>query len=241
MCPPLRQRRGVGRSGSSSASSRSSLLFGLAEVSPLGRRGAPRYGHPHGGPAAAGSRAAVRTRDTARRSHHAATLATAGAGARPERARAVPARPARARLAGRARDRSEGTGDSRRAAEARAADPVAVGLFFAGAQPEEFGAPPRPVTVNLSGQQRSMPTPRLMVVLFVATGVVVAAVVALALQSWWVLVVALLLHSVATVAVVGYTLRHAEETGDKPDPVTEARIEEERVEERRRDARERAR
>jgi membrane protein implicated in regulation of membrane protease activity len=80
-----------------------------------------------------------------------------------------------------------------------------------------------------------------MVVLFVATGVVLAAVVALALQSWWVLAVALLLHAVATVAVVGYTLRHAEQTGDKPDPVTEARIEEERVEERRRDARERAR
>jgi membrane protein implicated in regulation of membrane protease activity len=80
-----------------------------------------------------------------------------------------------------------------------------------------------------------------MVVLFVATGVVVAAVVALALQSWWVLAVALLLHAVATVAVVGYTLRYAEQTGDKPDPVTEARIEEERVDERRREARERAR
>lgn len=74
-----------------------------------------------------------------------------------------------------------------------------------------------------------------MVVLFVATGVVVAAVVALTLRSWWVLAAVLVLHAVATTFVVGYTLRRAGEAGDKPDPVTEARIEEEQVDERRRE------
>ena len=79
-----------------------------------------------------------------------------------------------------------------------------------------------------------MPTPRLMVILFAATGVVVAAVLALTLRSWWVLAAVVALHALATVLVVGYTLRRASETGEKPDPVTEARIEEERVEQDRR-------
>ena len=78
-----------------------------------------------------------------------------------------------------------------------------------------------------------MPTPRLMVVLFVAIGLVVAAVLALTLQSWWVLAGVLALHAIATTFVVGYTLRRTLETGDKPDPVSEARIEEDRVEQRR--------
>jgi hypothetical protein len=73
-----------------------------------------------------------------------------------------------------------------------------------------------------------MPTPRLMVVVFVATGVVVAAVIALTLQSWWVLAAVVMLHAIAAILVVGYALRKAGETGDKPDPVSEARIEEER-------------
>jgi membrane protein implicated in regulation of membrane protease activity len=79
-----------------------------------------------------------------------------------------------------------------------------------------------------------MPTPRMMVALFAATGVVVAAVLALMLRSWWVLVGVLFLHVLATTAVVLYTLRRAGEGGDKPDPVTEARLEEERAEARRR-------
>lgn len=78
-----------------------------------------------------------------------------------------------------------------------------------------------------------MPTPRLMVVLFVATGVMVAAVLALTLESWWVLAGVVALHAIATIFVVGYTLRRTLETGDKPDPVSEARIEEERVKQRR--------
>jgi membrane protein implicated in regulation of membrane protease activity len=78
-----------------------------------------------------------------------------------------------------------------------------------------------------------MPTPRMMVVLFAATGVVVAGVLALTMRSWWVLVGVLFLHAVATVAVVLYTLQRAGESGEKPDAVTEARIEEERREARR--------
>jgi membrane protein implicated in regulation of membrane protease activity len=70
-------------------------------------------------------------------------------------------------------------------------------------------------------------TPRMMVVLFGATGVVVAAVAALALQSWWVLFAVLALHATATAFVIGYTFRKAGESHEKPDPVTEARIEEE--------------
>jgi hypothetical protein len=68
-----------------------------------------------------------------------------------------------------------------------------------------------------------------MVVLFVATGVVVAAVAALALNSWVLLVVVLALHAAATTVVIGITWRRAGDTSDKPDPVTEARLEEERT------------
>jgi membrane protein implicated in regulation of membrane protease activity len=69
-------------------------------------------------------------------------------------------------------------------------------------------------------------------VLVGATGVLVAAIAALALQSWWVLIALLLLHAVVTTSVVVYTLGRAGDTYDKPDPVTEARIEEGRGPER---------
>jgi membrane protein implicated in regulation of membrane protease activity len=68
-----------------------------------------------------------------------------------------------------------------------------------------------------------------MVILFVATGIVVAAVAALALNSWVLLVVVLALHAAASVVVVGMAWRRAGDTADKPDPVTEARLEEERT------------
>jgi hypothetical protein len=70
-----------------------------------------------------------------------------------------------------------------------------------------------------------------MLILFAATGIVVAAVLALTLRSWWVLIGVLFVHFIATVAVVGYSLQRASQTYDKPDPVTEARVEEERGEE----------
>jgi membrane protein implicated in regulation of membrane protease activity len=72
-----------------------------------------------------------------------------------------------------------------------------------------------------------MPTPRLMTVLLAAVGVVVAAAAALALQSWVVLGVVLAVHFVATILVSWDALRQAGDARDKPDPVTEARVEEE--------------
>jgi hypothetical protein len=66
-------------------------------------------------------------------------------------------------------------------------------------------------------------TPRLMVAIAVATGVVVAVVAALALKSWLVLGLALAVHAVGTTLVVGYAMKLAGEDSDKPDPVTEAR------------------
>jgi membrane protein implicated in regulation of membrane protease activity len=65
-----------------------------------------------------------------------------------------------------------------------------------------------------------------MVILFVATGIVVAAVAALALQSWLLLVAVLALHGIASAVVVATAWRRAGDTRDKPDPVTEARMEE---------------
>jgi membrane protein implicated in regulation of membrane protease activity len=65
-----------------------------------------------------------------------------------------------------------------------------------------------------------------MVILFVATGVVVAAVAALALQSWPLLFAVLALHGIASAIVIGVAWRRAGDTRDKPDPVTEARMEE---------------
>jgi membrane protein implicated in regulation of membrane protease activity len=65
-----------------------------------------------------------------------------------------------------------------------------------------------------------------MVIIFVATGVVVAAVAALALQSWLLLVAVLALHAIASALVIGTAWKRAGDTRDKPDPVTEARMEE---------------
>jgi hypothetical protein len=65
-----------------------------------------------------------------------------------------------------------------------------------------------------------------MVVIFVATGVVVAAVAALVLQSWLLLIAVLALHGIASALVIGTAWRRAGDTRDKPDPVTEARMEE---------------
>jgi hypothetical protein len=68
-----------------------------------------------------------------------------------------------------------------------------------------------------------------MVILFVATGVVVAGVAALALQSWLLLVAVLALHGIASAFVIATAWRRAGDTREKPDPVTEARLEEERT------------
>jgi len=74
-----------------------------------------------------------------------------------------------------------------------------------------------------------------MIVLMAATGLVVAAIAILAFQTWWALAIALAAHAIGTVAVVGYAFRRAGQT-DKPGPVTEARLEEEKSDPRRRAA-----
>jgi cyanate permease len=68
-----------------------------------------------------------------------------------------------------------------------------------------------------------------MVLIVAATGVVVAGVIALALNSWVALGVLLVLHAIATGIVVGYSFKRAAQDEDKPDPVVEARLEEERT------------
>ena len=70
--------------------------------------------------------------------------------------------------------------------------------------------------------------PRLLTIISIATGVVVIDVAALLLKSWVVLGIALAIHLAASALVIGYTMKKVGETGDKPDPLTEARIEEER-------------
>jgi len=71
-----------------------------------------------------------------------------------------------------------------------------------------------------------MGSPKLMLVVLGAATVVVAGIGALALDSWWVLIVAVLALVVASVVVLRYVGRTLE-GGDKPGPVTEARLEEE--------------
>jgi type IV secretory pathway TrbD component len=86
------------------------------------------------------------------------------------------------------------------------------------------------------GQPQGMfGAPRLMIVVLGATAVVVAAIAVLAFQTWWALVIALGAHAIGSTLVIGYTYRRTQASGDKPDPVTEARVEEEELAERRRE------
>jgi membrane protein implicated in regulation of membrane protease activity len=72
-----------------------------------------------------------------------------------------------------------------------------------------------------------MGSPRLFIVISAATVLVVGGVVSLATGSWWFLIVALAAHAVGTLVVLAYTMSKVADDKDKPDPVTEARIEEE--------------
>jgi membrane protein implicated in regulation of membrane protease activity len=75
------------------------------------------------------------------------------------------------------------------------------------------------------GKGMSMGTPRLMILIFGALALMVGVIASLTLESWWILVAVMAVHGVLSVVVVGFTLRQAD-TGGKPDPVTEARLEE---------------
>ena len=66
-----------------------------------------------------------------------------------------------------------------------------------------------------------------MILIFGALALMVGVIASLALESWWILVAVMAVHGLLSAVVVGYTLRQADKTGGKPDPVTEARIEDE--------------
>jgi membrane protein implicated in regulation of membrane protease activity len=76
-----------------------------------------------------------------------------------------------------------------------------------------------------------------MIVVAGAAGLVVAAIALLAFGTWWALAIALAAHALGTLVVVGYAFRRAAQTEGKPDPVAEARHEEDQRElkERRRE------
>jgi membrane protein implicated in regulation of membrane protease activity len=82
-----------------------------------------------------------------------------------------------------------------------------------------------------------MATPRLMILLFGALALMVGAIASLALGSWWILIAVLAAHAVISGVDVGYAWRQAGRSVDKPDPVTEARVEEEQSDDRPRAAR----
>jgi membrane protein implicated in regulation of membrane protease activity len=69
----------------------------------------------------------------------------------------------------------------------------------------------------------------MMIIMLGAAGVIVAAVAALALDSWAVLVIVLVVHFAVSGAVIVYSLKKASQDEGKPDPLTEARIEEEQA------------
>lgn len=66
-----------------------------------------------------------------------------------------------------------------------------------------------------------------MILIFGALALMVGAIASLALGTWWILIAVLAAHAVISAIVVGYAWRQAGRTVDKPDPVTEARVEEE--------------
>jgi membrane protein implicated in regulation of membrane protease activity len=66
----------------------------------------------------------------------------------------------------------------------------------------------------------------MMIVIFGALALMVGVIASLALNSWWILVAAMLVHGLASTVVIGFALKQADRSRDKPDPVTEARLEE---------------
>lgn len=64
----------------------------------------------------------------------------------------------------------------------------------------------------------------MLVIFTLAAALVIGAIIALATNNWWLLLVALGIHMVATAVTIGFTFKKIEE-GDKPDPIDEARME----------------
>ena len=71
-----------------------------------------------------------------------------------------------------------------------------------------------------------MAAPRLLVVFTLAVVGVVLIIVALSSNEWWILVPALLAHGLATAVALGAIGKSLKQR-EKPDPVTQARLEEE--------------
>jgi membrane protein implicated in regulation of membrane protease activity len=68
--------------------------------------------------------------------------------------------------------------------------------------------------------------PRMLTLMTLATVLVVGGIAALATGSWLALAIPLALHVVGTMVVVSGVFKRLDQ-GDKPDPVTEARLEDE--------------
>jgi membrane protein implicated in regulation of membrane protease activity len=70
--------------------------------------------------------------------------------------------------------------------------------------------------------------PRMLVLMTFATVLVVGGILALATGSWLALVIPVVLHVLGTVLVISGVFKRLDQ-GDKPDPVTEARLEDQRA------------
>jgi membrane protein implicated in regulation of membrane protease activity len=70
--------------------------------------------------------------------------------------------------------------------------------------------------------------PRMLLLMTLCTALVVGGIIALATRSWWALLIPLALHALGTVVVIGGVFKRLDE-GDKPDPLTEARLDDERA------------
>jgi membrane protein implicated in regulation of membrane protease activity len=70
--------------------------------------------------------------------------------------------------------------------------------------------------------------PKQLIIISAGVALLVGVVASLATGSWWLLLAAMLVHGLASALVVGVTMRAASQDVDKPDPVTQARREEQR-------------
>jgi membrane protein implicated in regulation of membrane protease activity len=73
-----------------------------------------------------------------------------------------------------------------------------------------------------------MGNPKMLLLMTFATAAVVGAILVLATGSWWALAIPLVLHGIGTMVVISGVFKRLDQ-GDKPDPVTEARLDEQRT------------
>ena len=69
-----------------------------------------------------------------------------------------------------------------------------------------------------------MGNPRMLVAVTLGTAVVLGAIISLATDSWWFLLIAVAVHLISSAIFMAYTFKRLDE-GDKPDPVTAAHLE----------------